>query len=357
MTAAIPTIIAVPMMALEIPPPGTPWGVGAWVKKVAETSGRRARPCSRGGRRGGPSRRAGRGRRAVRATLVRSSRRRSVSREDRTRSRRRSMRRREQRRRWRRSGRAATPALLFPAAGRVREPARRARAPWRLPRRRSRAWPPILARAVRARSTAPRAMTELRWTRSGLGELVDDGRSQRRTGGQEGVRDGRPLPMTMATAMASPRARPTARVTAAANARAGTRDHGARTTCQRVPPRAMAASRSAATPLRAVRLKVTMVGRVMMASTTAASRMLGPQAARRTTSADPGWRPGPGSTSRAKTGDEDQEGPQTDHDAGYGGQQLDDGRERAGQAAGQTRTGRPPSPARPARPTAWPRRS
>ena len=88
--------------------------------------------------------------------------------------------------------------------------------------------------------------------------------------------------MTMATAMLSPMARPTARVTAAWMPDRAAGMTALRTACQRVAPSARAASRSATgTAARAVRLRATMVGRVITASTTDASRTLGPYASPR----------------------------------------------------------------------------
>ncbi len=85
------------------------------------------------------------------------------------------------------------------------------------------------------------------------------------------------LPMTIATAMLSPSARPTASVTAASIPGRAAGITALRTTCQRVAPRARAPSRSDTdTPDRAVRLRVTMVGRDITASTTAARITLGP---------------------------------------------------------------------------------
>ncbi len=145
---------------------------------------------------------------------------------------------------------------------------------------RSRACPPALTATVSTSSTPARAMTELvpmpgaasaNWLTMADPRVAPGAMSEWGTAGL--------LPMTMATAMLSPRARPTAKVRAAAIPERAPGKTTSRTICQRVAPSAMAASRSAmATPERAVRLKATTVGRVMTASTTEASRMLGPKA-------------------------------------------------------------------------------
>ena len=103
----------------------------------------------------------------------------------------------------------------------------------------------------------------------GLGEEADDGRAQ---GGARWPASewGKvtPPPITRETAMASPRARPMARVMAASIPDRAPGMTARRTTCHWVPPRASAASRSATdTPCKAVRVRATMVGSIMTAST------------------------------------------------------------------------------------------
>ena len=89
-----------------------------------------------------------------------------------------------------------------------------------------------------------------------------------------------PPPITRETAMASPRARPMASVMAAWMPDLAPGITARRTTCHRVPPSASAASRSATdTPCSAVRVRATMVGSIITARTTEASRMPAPRSA------------------------------------------------------------------------------
>jgi hypothetical protein len=158
---------------------------------------------------------------------------------------------------------------------------------------------------VRTKRTAPRAMIELvpspgcaseNWFTM-LEPSVAPGAASEC--GHEGE-----LPITMATAMASPKARPTASVVAAAIPGRAAGQTTFRTTCQRVAPRAMAASRSATgTARRAVRDSDTSVGRVIMASTTAARTMLGPRSSPPNSRPSTGTECRKGSTSRANRGD------------------------------------------------------
>ena len=153
-------------------------------------------------------------------------------------------------------------------------------------------------------STAPRAMIELvpipgeasaNWLtmaepRVAPGVVSDSGMAGR-------------LPITMATAMLSPRARPTDRVTAALTPARAAGKTARRTTCHLVAPSAMAASRSATgTAAKAVRLRATMVGRVITARTAEARRMLGPYASPRKSHPKKGTEARKGSTWLAKMG-------------------------------------------------------
>ena len=120
----------------------------------------------------------------------------------------------------------------------------------------------MLTTTVITRSTAARAITELvprpgcasaNWLTIADPRVAPGSVSEWGSAGR--------LPMTMATAIASPMARPTASVTAAPIPGRAVGSTTLRTTCQRVAPSAIAASRSSTgTPRRAVRERATSGG-------------------------------------------------------------------------------------------------